>query len=268
MRILLYTLALAVLPMLAQANHIERDLEGYWDNYQTHTTIRVKAKRYGFKIKGIYGDNRWTKFRRNHRGQYRDSRGNKLVIRSHNRIEFVNRYSRLVTPFMRHGRDRKSHRRYRNNYRYKQYDYYGDGYQYGQDNGSGYYNEDYSDYQGGYYRGDDRNGNRERSADNREPNILNFTPMRIDSERLRALEGTWRSKGNSGKKVIIVSTRDGIKVKDTTNDKWYRYRLSSDLKSLTDDRGNQYQLEQESLFWIAADGKSVLRLEKKSNTTF
>ena len=266
MRILLYTLAMAVLPMLAQANHIERDLEGFWNNYQTQTTIRVKAKRYGFKVKGLYDTNRWTKFRRNHRGQYRDSRGNKLVIRNRNRIEFVNRHNRLITPFRRISvrrldNDRSSHR---DNYRREYYDHYGEGYQ------DGYYNNDYRDsnFQGGYYRGNS-GGDRSDDIDNgRSGNSLSYTPLRIDEDRLRKIEGTWKSEGRNGKEVIVVSTRDGIKVKDTTNNKWHRYRLSNDRKSLLDDKGNLYQMDKKSLYWTGKNSRRILELKKSSNTTF
>jgi len=267
MRILLYTLAMAVLPMLAQANDFERGLEGYWDNYQTQTTIKVKAKRYGFKVKGIYGKRKWTKFRKNHRGQYRDSRGNKLVIRHRNRIEFVNRHNRLITPFRRQvscGNGFSYGPSNRGNYNVEYYDYYGGGYQ------DGYYsNRDRNlDDQGGYYRGDGSTRRKERTDSNRGRNKYSYTPLRIDDDQLKEMEGTWKSEGRNGKKVIIVSTRDGIKVKDTTNDKWYRYRLSSDRKSLIDDKGNLYQMGKKSLFWTSNNSKRILKLEKTSHTTF
>ncbi len=257
---------MAVLPMLAQANHIERNLEGFWNNCQTQTTIRVKAKRYGFKVKGLYDSHRWTKFRRNNRGQYRDSRGNKLVIRNRNRIEFVNRYNRLITPFRR-----ASIRNYdnvrpsnRDHYRRKYYDHYGN------DNQEGYYGNQYRDAnpQGGYYRGESQSNQSGSFDNNGSDNSLSYTPLRIDENRLRSIEGTWKSAGRNGKKVIVVSTRDGIKVKDTTNDKWHRYRLSSDRKSLIDDHGNLYQMAKQSLYWKGNNNKRVLKLEKISGTTF
>lgn len=264
MRILLYTLAMAVLPMLAQANHIERNLEGYWDNHQTQTTIKIKAKRYGFNIKGIYGSNRWTKFRKNNRGQYRDSRGNKLVIRHRDRIEFVNRYNRLITPFRRQISFGNHYgHTHQGNYHYESYDHYGEGYQ------DGYYStcRD-TGRQGGYYRGDDGSRRSDSTGNPRGQNKLSYTPLRIDTDRLRALEGTWKSQGRNGKQVIIVSTRDGIKVKDMTNDQWHRYRLSTDRKSMIDDKGNLYQIGNKSLYWISNNSKRILKLEKVSSTTF
>lgn len=257
---------MAVLPMLAHANHIERNLEGYWNNYQTRTTIKVKAKPYGFKVKGIYGNNRWTKFRKNRRGQYRDSRGNKLVIRHRNRIEFVNRHNRLITPFRRSSARRFDDRRpsYRDNYSREYYDHYGEGYQ------GDYYDNSYRDSnsQGGYYRGDSGGNQNGRLDNGRGDNPLSYTPLRINDERLQRIEGTWKSEGRNGKKVIIVSTRDGIKVKDTTNDKWHRYRLSSDRISLIDDKGNLYQMDGNSIFWTGKNNRRVLRLEKISSKTF
>ncbi len=262
MRLLIYTLALAFLPMLAQANHIQKDLEGYWENHSTHTTIKVDAKRYGFKIKGLYVNQRYTRFHRNHRGQYIDSRGNELKIKSRTRIVFHNRHNGLKTRFT------KQHHRTR-------------GYGYGRSHttpqydqsGGRYYNTDRQGYQDdgyyndGYYKnGETRDRYIPKSKSQR--NRLSYTPTRIDDSRLRSIEGTWMNYGSNAKKVIIVSTRDGIKVKDTTNDKWHRYKLSPDRKSLVDEKGNLYQMEGETLYWTANDSKRVLKLDKKSKNTF
>lgn len=254
---------MAVLPMLAQANHIERDLEGYWDNYQSQTTIKVRAKRYGFKIKGIYGQNRWTKFRRNHRGQYRDARGNKLIIRSRNRIEFINRYNRLITPFRRQGTCASDYGYGAPYNDYYQYEQYYDGY-YDDYNSHQYRNRNRTD---GYYRGDERRRQKDYKPDT---NRHSYTPIRIDQDRLRKIEGTWKSegRGRNSKKVIVVSTRDGIKVKDTTTNKWHRYKLSSDQKSLIDEKGNIYQVGKKSLYWTSNNSKRILKLDKISSSTF
>lgn len=267
MRILLYTLALALLPMLAQANHIESDLEGYWENNNTHTTIKIKAKRHGFKIKGLYGHKKSTHFKKNRRGQYIDSRGNELIIRTRNRIVFHNRYNGLKTRFTRPekcGTEYGYNESYNNGYSTEHYDHHGDGYY--SDNHQGHQDDGY--YSGGYYRGDNDNRDRRKSQTDSPRNRLSYTPTRIDDDRLRKMEGTWLSQGSNVKKVIVVSTRDGIKVKDTTNDKWHRYKLSEDRRSLMDQKGNFYQMDGQSLFWTAKNGKRVLRLEKKSSGTF
>ena len=263
MRLIIYTLALALLPMLAQANHIERDLEGSWESYRTHTTIQIKAKRNGFKIKGLYGQRKATRFKRNRRGQYIDSRGNELIIRSRNRIVFHNRHNGRKTRFTR-SINCGSGYNYNDSYSSGHYEHYSDGY-YGNPN------QDHQDdgyYSGGYYRGDNDNRDGRRSKTDSGQNRLSYTPSRIDDDRLRKMEGTWLSQGSNSKKIIVVSTRDGIKVKDTTNDKWHRYRLSTDRKSLTDDRGNLYQLDDTFLFWTGKNSKRIIRLEKRSNTTF
>lgn len=255
MRIILYTLALALLPMLAQANHIERNLEGFWESRSTHTTIKIDAKRYGFKIKGLYNQRRSVRFNRNRRGQYIDSRGNELIIRSRTRIDFLNRHNGRKTRFARSVLDRAPNRYNRSYYR--------------NNNSSDYYNYTDSDRNSrGYYRDNFAYGSRNEGQSNDRKNDIYYTPIRIDESRLRTLEGTWRNQGSNGKKVIIVSTRDGIKVKDTTSDKWYRYRLSTDRKSLQDDKGNLYQLDNKLLYWTASSGKRIIILEKQSKNTF
>jgi len=269
MRILLYTLALAVLPILAQANSIERSLEGTWINNQTQTTMRVRAKRYGLKIKGLFRRNRTTKFRRSGNGRYIDNRGNELFIKGRNRLVLINRNNGQRLRFNRPvvcGNEYRYGPQYFDRYYQDQYYNSGDRY-YG--NGSQYVDENYS---GGYYKTDGRTNQRRerRSADRpqRERNTPNFTPNKIDESRLNKIEGTWQSEVYNRKSVIVVSTRDGIKVKDTTNDKWHRYRLSTDGLTMTDDKGNSYQIDNNHLYWVSKDRLRIVKLIKKSSATF
>ena len=263
MRIFIYTLALALLPMLAQANPIERNLEGFWESHTTHTTIKIHAKRNGFKIKGLYGQRKATRFKRNRRGQYIDSRGNELIIRSRNRIVFHNRHNGRKTRFTR-SINCGNGNNYNNSYSSGHYEHYSDEY-YGNSN-QGQQDDGY--YSGGYYRENNNNKDGRRPKTDSGRTRLSFTPARIDDDRLRKMEGTWMSHGYNEKKIILVSTRDGIKVKDTTNDKWHRYKLSSDRKSLVDEKGNLYQVEGKSMFWTDKSGTRTLKLEKKSKNTF
>ncbi len=249
--------------MLAQANHIERDLEGFWESRNTHTTIKVDAQRHGFIIKGLYGRKKSARFKRSRRSQYIDSRGNELIIKSRYRIEFYNRHNGQRTRFIRQmkcGNGYQNNGYYNSGYSTEHYDHYGDGY-YGNNNHQGHQNDGY--YSGGYDRGD-----RRKSQTDSGRNRLSYTPSLIDADKLRKIEGTWLSQGSNGKKVIIVSTRDGIKVKDTTNDQWHRYKLSTDRTSLVDKKGNLYQIDGTSLYWTANSGKRVLKLNKKSKNTF
>lgn len=263
MRLLIYTFALAILPVMAEANHTERDLEGYWENLNTHTIIKVDVKPYELRIKGIYNRRKSTRFTKNRRGQYIDSRGNELIIRSRSSIIFRNRHNGLNTRFTRPAQYRRRNH-HTNGYTTKRYNQYGEGsysnrHLYSQDDG--YYSQRYD-------REEQNPKDRNPSQSPSYHNPLSYSPDRIDDTRLKNLEGTWRNQGSNSKKVIIVSTRDGIKVKDTSNDQWHRYKLSTDRKSLIDDKGNLYQVDAQSMYWTAHNEKRILKLEKISKNTF
>ena len=167
MRALIYTLLIAALPMIVEAGHIERQLEGYWENHYTDSSIKIKAQSYGFKIKGIEGERGWTKFKKNKHGQFQDHCGNRLLIRHDRLIEIHYRALRRTIPYRKKGSNNNYSETYHNGvyqggHGHNPYEYSNDGYY---EQGS-YYGSGYSrgaDSQG-TYRSTDRRYNRNKST--------------------------------------------------------------------------------------------------------
>lgn len=239
MRHILITLLL-VIPFVASAGHHYDWLEGYWDNTYLDRTVKIKAKSYGLKIKSLYRNKKWSKFRYDCQDQLKDRNGNIIRILSHNRIEFINTYTGHAVTFHRH-RDCPN---------YDRYDH-------------GHYDEYYDDY--GY-----RNTDRKRRRSKRKYKSEHSNPQvaqRLDEKSLYQLEGTYAPQGYGDRRVVILSTRDGIKVKDKRNGQWFRYRLSADGYALINDKGHRYQLLDGRLVWLRSADAKALQLNKISGDT-
>lgn len=240
MKAILYTIILAILPLVMQADHNPRSLDGLWNNHNTQKTIKIKSTNRSIKVKGLYNHrNRWVKFRRNHRGVYRDSRGNRLVQKDFNRLEFYNSHNGIIVSFARVRRPRPQ----------TQYHHY---------------NDHRSQRQGGYYR--DKKNNRYNTNHQEHRNIQ---PLNISESRLRDIEGTYRAKDVQSSSYIIVSTRDGIRVKEKGTSNWYRYTTASDNLSLIDKKGNKYIISRDNnIYWISNTDQNTIQLHRISQETF
>lgn len=222
-------------PFLASATHFD-DLAGYWDNFETQKTIKIKCKRYGIKIKGLYRRGRWTKFRQYDLGRYQDDSGNEIRVRNAYSIEFINRYSGHIVPFVRQG-----------------------------------YQDFYSPRRNEKYKiaraPKSRNKNKRYYTGEHHDTSPSTPYAEVWTDRiLQQIEGTYAPEIDLSRKVMILNTRDGIRVKELNTGKWYRYLLSEDRKAAKDKNGNSYILSSGELYWKGANGKTI-RLSKITDRT-
>ena len=243
---------LTLIPMLAHADHSTDYLEGKWNNDQLHKTIKIKTHRNSIRVKGLYSS-RYVKFLKNHRGQFVDNRGNKIILDNAYRIVFFNRSNGLITPFRKQN--------------WRQNHHCGVNCAYCLENRS---DHEYYDLQ---YRDQDINlGSNNRNYQPSNPTYghinENIRPTNLDQNTLQNIEGTWRSTGQYQRDVIVLNMRDGIKVKDVKTGKWYRYYLTPNKDSVQDEKGNQYIYSNNILYWKDKNENQIIRLELVSKDTF
>lgn len=85
-------------------------------------------------------------------------------------------------------------------------------------------------------------------------------------KRLSQLEGTWESN-KPNKEIVILETRNGIKVKFVGEKKWTRFdNVSYDNRILKDKKGNEYSIiSPDKLEWRDRHGDRTISLRKISD---
>ncbi len=235
MKKLIYTSALFLFSLSwTFADHGARHVEGYWHSTCGSNSIEIYAKSYGLKIDGLSRD---RKFRVNRRNVFKNRSGIRVEIISP-RVILVTR--RRGNHFRRRTVTTKYVRAIRGDGRDRYYDYDAEWY----DERDDYR---YRRYEGNDYRSyDDGYGGYE--------NDRGFYARKLREE----VAGNWQTRGlEFNKRIKIVSSSEGIKAKFKTSDRWFFYAQDRDRANVfTDNRGNQYILENEStLLWIGRDGK-------------
>lgn len=109
-------------------------LKGYWYENFTGDEIRIKSRRNYLRVKGISRSSNWIRFDRMRNGNFRDCRGNIIIVRSRHSLQLIPRRGgqKIFTRFgNRQFRDQKGCRpssyqnsRYRSLHNFKREQFY------------------------------------------------------------------------------------------------------------------------------------------------
>jgi hypothetical protein len=244
-------------------------IEGYWYNPRLRESIRIVEYRNDIIVKGLFSENRSTRFIKIGRRTYEDREGNLLLCEDKNTI-LIKRWR--ARDYMRF--DKVDDRRGRSEwYSYHDYDDHCDDHDgWHEDRAHSSYDRDrYKDYE--HYRNREkrdvyREGNRYRDNDDKyNRNDKQHNKYNNKDINLSAVIGTWEVKNDRFNSVAIIDTRDGIKAKFSGTSNWISYTRSSRLNEYIDARGNRYIFEEEDkVKWYPIDkDRKVLELKKVSN---
>jgi hypothetical protein len=252
-------------------------IDGYYYNPKLRESIRIIEHRNDVIIKGLFSDNRISRFDRIERNTYEDRYGNLLICEDRNTIKLKRWRTRDYIRF-----DKIDEHRGRNDwYRYHDYDDNCDD----RNRHSGYddrYRDDryrdnrYRDekgYNDRYYNDNYRNDNFDRyPKDDKRKNIPDYNNSDYQSRSIdfsnSRLIGTWEGKNRSFGTVAIIDTRDGLKAKFSGTTNWVTYTKSTSRPNeYIDDRGNRYIFDEDNDGkWFPSDkDKKVIELKKISD---
>lgn len=104
---------------------------------------------------------------------------------------------------------------------------------------------------------------------NHKINNLSKTPHNTSFKdeiiNLSLLEGTWQSQ-NPEKSLVLLSTRDGFKVKFLGGSKWTNFYITDQKNTFKDDKDNLYFFNSyKEGTWHAKDNELLVNISKVSN---
>jgi hypothetical protein len=95
---------------------------------------------------------------------------------------------------------------------------------------------------------------------------FNINRLSLTLVNTQQLEGTWYNK-ELRKKLAILSTRDGFKIKFSGSVDWVEFAYDRVNDKFIDSKGNHYSFQSLSnAEWISFDGKNKVKIEKISDT--
>lgn len=246
MKRMLYLCLLLVVPLILQADHGRKRLNGKWINPYFNKTIKVKVKRHEIKVKGL-SRRGWTYFTPIRRNVFEDCNGNRIKIKNIHQLVYINRYRGERIRFTKKGH---SHRNHTCNSRCA----IGDDFFTFSDHGNGtYYDDDYDDFYGDFYGDSWGNRNNRRNRNNRH-GLDNFYHDSFNGQyHVRELD----------EYITITRTSYGLKAK-RGNGNWVKYTQNRNRKNeYIDNKGNRYLVRSDGqLTWKNRNGTVSLNLKK------
>jgi hypothetical protein len=237
-------------------------IDGYYYNPRLHESIRIIEHNRDVVIKGLFNDNRITRFEKVRGRTYEDRYGNILVCEDRNTVKLKRWRTRDYIRF-----DKVDDHRGRDDWhRYHDYDddcdvdrRYDDRY----DNRHGHH-EHYDNRRYDNYDSKDK----EYKSDRKNDYYRGDQSIAFNSGSSTRFVGTWDVKNGNYNSVAIIDTREGLKAKFSGTTNWVNYTQSqSRSNEYIDDRGNRYIFDRDDEGkWFPADkGKKVIDLKKVSN---
>ena len=108
MKRMLYLCLLLVIPLILQADHGRKRLNGKWINPYFNKTIKVKVKRHEIKVKGL-SRRGWTYFTPIRRNVFEDCNGNRIKIQNIHQLVYINRFRGERIRFIKKGHRHHNH---------------------------------------------------------------------------------------------------------------------------------------------------------------
>jgi hypothetical protein len=221
------------------------DISGYWFNPRLNESIRIIKNKQFILVKGLFLENRTSKFKNKGRGVFVDRAGNSLILENRNTIRLRHRNANEYIRFEK-VREIDGHNQWR---KYHDYD------------------DDFQNFNQYGERIKDGLGVESRSSSQNDSNQpINNASSRINIA-FEELVGTWKAKDGRYPTVAIIDHREGLKAKFTGSTNWVTYLLIKEgINEFIDPKGNRYIFETQSKAkWISVDSKAkIIEIVKSS----
>lgn len=244
MKFILHISLLLLVPFLAIAEDRPHSLDGIWIDSWHDTKIKVRENHRTIEIKGLQG-RRWTTFRADRRGRYKDRNGNTIEINNVHDLEYRSVSGRERIRFIKKGHSPNHH----------------------SCNRACVYSDGVDHYSSSWSYGNSRNENR---RDNRRIEYRGNTRNSI-SDRDDSYRSGYDDEGSE--RYFVREIDEYIDIRRSSNEvrakrqggEWITYRQNPLRKNqYLDNNGNSYIEGYEGdLTWLSENEKVRLNLTRR-----